>query len=161
MGRGTLPARLRWRVGGVEPVAAAGYVIIAAHAVLGVLLGALAGAIVSALGRGLAWGGLAAAAIYLGEALLHSTRLAAAALIGLPPLVLTLLACWLAARWLQARLKWRRLWAVPAAFAAALILGFLWMLLFRHSVQLPVTVAIVADLSVLGWMTYRRIARRS
>jgi len=140
----------------VEPVAAAGYVIIAAHAVLGVLLGALAGAIVSALGRGLIWAGVAAAAIYLGEALLHSTRLAAAALIGLPPLVLTLLTCWIVARWLQARPKWRRLWAVPAAFAAALILGFLWMLLFRHSVQLPITVAMVADVGLLGWMAYSR-----
>ena len=156
MGRGTVPACLRSGVGGVEPVAAAGYVIIAAHAVLGVLLGALAGAVVSALGRGLIWGGLAAALIYLGEALLHSTRLAAAALIGLPPLVLTLLACWLAARWLQARLKWRRLWAVPAASAAAVIVGFLWMLLFRHSVQLPITVAIVADLGLLGWIAYSR-----
>ena len=140
----------------MEPVAAAGYVIIAAHAVLGVLLGALAGAIVSALGRGLVWGGVAAAAIYLGEALLHSTRLAAAALIGLPPLVLTLLACWIVARWLQARPNWRRLWAVPAAFAAAVILGFLWMLLFRHSVQLPITVAMVADVGLLGWMAYSR-----
>lgn len=140
----------------MEPVAAAGYVIIAAHAVLGVLLGALAGAIVSALGRGLIWAGVAAAAIYLGEALLHSTRLAAAALIGLPPLVLTLLTCWIVARWLQARPKWRRLWAVPAAFAAALILGFLWMLLFRHSVQLPITVAMVADVGLLGWMAYSR-----
>ena len=143
-------------MGGVEPVAAAGYVIIAAHAVLGVLLGALAGAIVSALGRGLIWAGVAAAAIYLGEALLHSTRLAAAALIGLPPLVLTLRTCWIVARWLQARPKWRRLWAVPAAFAAALILGFLWMLLFRHSVQLPITVAMVADVGLLGWMAYSR-----
>jgi hypothetical protein len=133
----------------VEPVAAAGYVIIAAHAVLGVLLGALAGAIVSALGRGLAWGALAGAAIYLGEALLQSTRLAAAALIGLPPLILTLLACWLTARWLQARLKWRRLWAVPAACAAAVILGFLWMLLFRHSLEAPITVALVADACLL------------
>lgn len=133
----------------MEPVAAAGYVIIAAHAVLGVLLGALAGAIVSALGRGLAWGGVAAAAIYLGEALLHSTRLAAAALIGLPPLILTLLTCWLAARWLQARLRWRRLWAVPAGCAAAVILGFLWMLLFRHSLEAPITVAIVADACLL------------
>ena len=140
----------------MEPVAAAGYVIIAAHAVLGVLLGALAGAIVSALGRGLIWAGVAAAAIYLGEALLHSTRLAAAALIGLPPLVLTLLTCWIVARWLQARPKWRRLWAVPAAFASALILGFLWMLLFRHSVQLPITVAMVADVGLLGWMAYSR-----
>ena len=143
-------------MGGVEPVAAAGYVIIAAHAVLGVLLGALAGAIVSALGRGLAWGGVAAGAIYLGEALLHSTRLVAAALIGLPPLILTLLACWIVARRLQARLKWRRLWAVPAACAAALVVGFLWMLLFRHSVQLPITVAIVADVGLLGWLAYSR-----
>ena len=140
----------------MEPVAAAGYVVIAAHAVLGVLLGALAGAVVSALGRRIVWGGLAAAAIYLGEALIQSTRLAAAALIGLPPLVLTLLACWLVARWLQARHKWRRLWAVPAAFAAAVILGFLWMLLFRHSVQLPITVAMVADAILLGWMAYSR-----
>ena len=140
----------------MEPVAAAGYVIIAAHAVLGVLLGALAGAVVSALGRGLIWGAVAAGAIYLGEALFQSTRLAAAALIGLPPLILTLLACWIVARWLQARLKWRRLWAVPAAFAAAVILGFLWMLLFRHSVQLPITVAIVADVGLLGWMVYSR-----
>ena len=136
-------------MGGVEPVAAAGYVIIAAHAVLGVLLGALAGAIVSALGRGLVWGGVAAAAIYLGEALLHPTRLAAAALIGLPPLILTLLTCWIVARWLQARLKWRRLWAVPVAFAASVILGFLWMLLFRHSLEAPITVAIVADACLL------------
>ena len=140
----------------MEPVAAAGYVIIAAHAVLGVLLGALAGAIVSALGRGLFWGGVAAAAIYLGEALLQSTRLAAAALIGLPPLFLTLFTCWILARWLQARLKWRRLWAVLAAFAAAVVVGFLWMLLFRHSVQLPITVAIVADLCLLAWMAYSR-----
>ena len=140
----------------MEPVATAGYVIIAAHAVLGVLLGALAGAIVSALGRGLAWGIVAAVAIYLGKALLHSTRLAAAALIGIPPLLLTLLACWLAARWLQARPKWRRLWAVPAGCAAAVLLGFLWMLLFRHSVQLPVTVAILADLGLLGWMACSR-----
>ena len=140
----------------MEPVAAAGYVIIAAHAVLGVLLGALAGAIVSALGRGLVSGGVAAGAIYLGEALLQSTRLVAAALIGLPPLVLTLLTGWIVARWLQARLNWRRLWAVPAAFAAAVILGFLWMLLFRHSVQLPITVAMVADVGLLGWMAYSR-----
>ena len=143
-------------MGGVEPVAAAGYVIIAAHAVLGVLLGALAGAIVSALGRGLVWTGVAAGAIYLGEALLHSTRLFAAALIGLPPLILTLLTCWIVARRLQARLKWRRLWAVPAACAAALVVGFLWMLLFRHSVQLPITVAIVADLGLVGSLAYSR-----
>ncbi len=50
---------------------------------------------------------------------------------------------------------------MPAGFVAAVILGFLWMLLFRHSVQLPVTVAIVADLGLLGWITYWRIARRS
>ena len=45
---------------------------------------------------------------------------------------------------------------MPAGLAAAVMLGFLWMLLFRHSVQLPITVAIAADLGLLGWLAYRR-----
>jgi hypothetical protein len=134
----------------MEPVAVAGYVTVAANAVLAIILGALAGAIAWAVNRSLLWVGLSAAGIYLaGTVLLGSSRLAAAAVVGMPPLLLTLLISWLTARYLEARASVKRIWATPVALCGALLLGFLWLLLFRLGFRTPVLVALAADVGLI------------
>ena len=128
------------------PVGAAGLVMIAAAAVLAVILGAFAGAIAWAVQRGLLWAGLLAAAGYLAtEVLLGSASPVPALVIGMPPLILALLTSWLTARYLEARARFRRIWATLVALGCALLLGFLWGFSFRLGVWVAVALALAAD----------------
>jgi hypothetical protein len=80
--------------------------MVASAAVLAVMLGALAGAIAWAVKGNVFWAGVLAAGAYFAVAvLLESHRPVAAAIVGMPPLMLTLLSSWLAASYLQARLR--------------------------------------------------------
>ena len=130
----------------MEPLAVAALVAIAAAATLAALTGIVAGAIAAAIRGSLVWVGPVAAAGYLAYMYFaESTRVAAAAMIGLPPLVLTLLTCWLVASFLETRRKWRRPWAIAAAAGCALVVGVLDLMLFRVEIRAPSTVALVAD----------------
>jgi hypothetical protein len=111
----------------MEPLGAAGYVMVAAAAVVAMFLGALAGTIAWAVKRGPLWGGVAAMGAYLASTVVFgSARLAPAALIGIPLLTLTLLTSWLTASQLEARMRLRRMWAALLGFACALLLGYPW-----------------------------------
>jgi hypothetical protein len=132
------------------PVGAAGYAIVASAAVLAVMLGAFAGAIGWATKARVLWAGLLAAAIYLATAVLwESHRLEAAASIGIPPLILTLLIAWLTAQYLETRAKWRRIWAALAALGGALLLGFLWGFSLRLGLREAILMALAADVCLL------------
>lgn len=132
------------------PLAAAGYVSVVSNAVLAIIVGASAGAIAWAVNRSVLWVGLLAAAGYVAETvLLGSSRLAAAAIVGMPPLILTLLVSWLTACFLETRVHLRRLWATLMAVGCALLVGFLWLFLFRVSFRVPLLVALAADIGLI------------
>src|SRR5262245_16705431 len=136
----------------MEPLAAAGYVMIASAAVVALLLGALGGAIARALGRGLPWVALLAAAGYLASTVLFdSARLAPAAIVGIPPLLLTLLTCWLSGHHLEAGAGWRRIPAALAGLGCALLVGFLWGFTFRIGVRTAVSTALALDAVLIVW----------
>lgn len=139
----------------MEPVAVAGYVMVAAAAVLAGMVGAFGGAIAWAVNGSLLWGGLLATGGYLAATvLLGSARLGPAAVVGIPPLILTLLTSWLIASYLEARTRLRHIWATVVALGCALLLGFLWGFLFRLGLWTPVSVALAADVC-LGLLLYR------
>ena len=145
----------------MQPLAIAAYTAIAGAATLAALVGILAGAIAAAVRGSLIWVALLAAAGYLAQmVLVESTRLAAAALIGLPPLLLTLLVCWLTANLLETRKKWGRRRAIPAAMVCALVGGVLDLLLFRLAVWAPSAFALAAD-AVLLVSAFLARARRN
>lgn len=96
------------------------------------------------LGRALVAGGHLAATGFLA-----SYSLKAAALFGIPALVLTLLISWLAARYLEVRAQWRSVWAVLAAICCALIAGFLCGFLFRLSMWAPAVFAATTDVVLI------------
>ena len=128
------------------PVAVAGYVMIGAAAALALILGAFAGAIAWAAQRSLLLFFLLAAAGYFGETvLLGSARLAPAAVIGIPFLILTLLTSWLTARYLEAHARLRRIWAALAGLCGALVLGFFSGFSLRLGVSAAVSLALTAD----------------
>jgi len=132
------------------PLAAAGYVSVVSNAVLAIVVGASAGAVAWAINRSILGVGLLAAAGYVAEtALLGSSRLAAAAIVGMPPLILTLLISWLTACFLETRVRVRRLWATLIAVGGAVLVGFLWLFLFRVSFSAPLLVALAADIGLI------------
>jgi len=147
----------------MEPLAAAAYVMIAAAATLAVAVGAVAGAIAWAARGRVLWIGVAAVAGYLAYMyFFESTRLEAAATIGVAPLVLALLVCWLAAYMLEARYGLRRIWTTPAGIIAALVIGALDLALFRLGLMVPTAFAGVADvfLIIAVFLLRRRFGRQ-
>jgi hypothetical protein len=158
-------SRSQWVLGHVghhramEPLAIAGYVMIAGAAVLAVILGALAGALAWGTRVSVLWAGaLAAGAYFTVTVLLESARLAPAAIIGMPPLILTLLTSWLAAHYLEVRARLRRVWATLVALACALLIGLLWGSLFRLGFWVPISVALAADVCLIALFYRRRSA---
>lgn len=139
------------------PVGLAGYVMVTSAAVLAVFLGALGGTIAWAVKRGPLWGGLAATGVYFTKTVvLESARLTSSAVIGIPPLIMTLLISWMTASHLEARTRLWRTWAALLGLACALLLGFLWGFLFRLGLRAPVSVAIAADVCLIALFLYRR-----
>ncbi|HZO02486.1 MAG TPA: hypothetical protein VFB93_14925 [Burkholderiales bacterium] len=146
----------------MEPIAVAGYVAIAANAVLAVMLGAFAGAIAWAVRGSFASAALIAAAAYFGAAVVFgSSRLEAAGIVGVPPLILTFLIAWLAAGYLEARARLRRAWAALLGVGCALLLGFLWGFVFRLGLSAALYTALAIDvgLIVLACLSRKALAR--
>ncbi len=143
----------------MEPLAAAGYVMIAAAAVLAIGLGALAGAIAWLVRCSPVWPGLLAAGGYLVETvLLNSAAPGPSIVIGFPPLLMTLLISWLFAGTLGTRARLGRPWAALAGSVCALVLGLLWSFSFRLGIWLPVSLALVADACLILLIVLRRKA---
>ena len=137
----------------MEPLAAAGYVMIAATGVTGVLWGAAGGAIAWVVRLRLVWAALLTAGGFLAqEIFLESVRLGAAAFVGLPPLILALLTAWLATRLLEARSRWWRLAIGLAAFIGGLVVGCLCLLTWRFSLWAPSTIGLAADVCLIPFL---------
>ena len=140
----------------MEPLAAAGYVLVGVALFAATLVGAVAGAIAWALKAPLVWIAPLAVAAYLAAARpLLSIRVGAALQLGTPLLILTLLASWLIAQLLEQRARWRSMWAALAAFAGAMMIGFVSARLFRVNVTY---VALVADVFLVPYVWF--VARR-
>jgi hypothetical protein len=140
----------------MEPLAAAGYVLIGAALFVATVVGACAGAVAWAVKARLEWIGLLAVAGYLAAAgPLLSISLGAAVDLGVPPLLLALLTSWLIARELEIRARWRSIWAALAACASAVIVGFASVRLFGRDVP---SFALAADafLILLAVLATRR-----
>jgi len=122
----------------MAPVAAAGFVLVAALLVNAALVGAVAGTLTFAVRLHPVWGGLLAVGGFLGETvLLGSYRLEPAAAHGLPLVALTFLAAWLTGRFLEVRAHWRHVWATLAALGGALLAGMLGLSLIGRYLGLP------------------------
>ena len=111
----------------MAPVGAAGYVLIAAFAVSAVFLGAFGGAAAWVVRGSAVWGGVIVTGGLLAMALLGSSRLTSAAVVGMPPLILTFLTSWLTARALERHAGVRHHWAALAGLACALLAGFAYL----------------------------------
>ena len=130
----------------MAPVAAAGYVLIAALAVTAVMAGAVGGALAWAVRGRLLLYGLLTVAGYLAVTVLFDSYSIKGAVAFIPLVVLPFLACWVIARALEARARWRHAWATLVALGGALLLGFLCLLLSRiYFVWGPVLAALAAD----------------
>ena len=137
------------------PVAAAGYLLLTSAFLDAVVVGAFAGAIAWAVKRNLLWvGPLVAGGHLAATGFLASYSLKAAALFGIPALVLTLLISWLAACYLEVRAKWRSVWTVLAAICCALIAGFLCGFLFRLSMWAPAVFAAATDFVLILFLMF-------
>jgi hypothetical protein len=137
------------------PVAAAGYLLLTSAFLDAVIVGAFAGAIAWAVKRNLLWvGPLLAGGHLAATGLLASYSLKAAALFGIPALVLTLLISWLAAGYLEVRAKWRPMWAVLAAICCGLIAGFTCRFLFRLSMWAPPAFAATTDVVLILFLLF-------
>jgi hypothetical protein len=140
----------------MEPLAVAAYTMIAGASVLAVFLGALGGAIAWVFKLRLLWGGLMAAAGYFTETVVRGLfAFHAAAFIGLPPLILTLLVSWLAARTLEGRTKLRRIWVALLALVIAILIGFLCLLAGRIHILAPAYVTLAADALLVIALLYQ------
>ena len=107
----------------MEPLAAAGYLLIASAALDGIIVGALGGAISWAVKGRRLWIGVLVAGIYVAMVLRASYSLKTGAVFGIPLSVLTFLISWLTASYLQARTRLKTIWATPLATCCALIAG--------------------------------------
>lgn len=140
----------------MEPLAVAAYTMIAGASVLAVFLGALGGASAWVLKLRLVWGGLGAAAGYFTETVVRGLfGFHAAAFVGLPPLLLSLLISWLAARYLEGRTRLRRIWVALMALIIAIVIGFLCLLAGRIHILAPVYVALAADALLVAMLLYQ------
>lgn len=139
----------------MEPLAIAGYLLLSTAAIEGILVGTLGGAIAWRIRAGLLWVLPLVAGGYLaGAAVLASYSPAAAAVFGLPPLVLTFLITWLTADYLRANAGLRPVWASLAAICCALIAGAAWGFLFRIDVWVPVACAMAADVCLILFVVF-------
>lgn len=132
----------------MEPAGVAGYVMVAANAVLGMMLGAFAGL-----------GGPAHPPPVLRAGhgrLSHGNGSPGLCppdggwVVGLPPLTLTLLAPWLTARNLEAHTRLRRGWATVAGLGVGLLLGFLWGFWLRLGLPAAVSLALGTDAALIA-----------
>jgi hypothetical protein len=140
----------------MEPLAVAAYTMIAGASVLAFFLGALGGATAWLFKLRLIWGGLGAATYYFTETVVRGLfAIHAAAFIGLPPLILTLLVSWLAARYLEGRTKLHRVWVALMALVFALLIGCLVLFAARFHIFAPVYVALAADSLLVIAFLYR------
>src|SRR5262249_14609583 len=79
-------------------------------------------------------------------------RFSSVAFIGLPPLILSLLAAWLAARYLEARTRLWRVGTALVALACGLVLGALCLQTARFSLWTPSYVALAADSCLIAYL---------
>lgn len=141
----------------MEPLALAGYLLLANAALSGVIAGSIGGAIAWAVRRNAFWAGALVAAAYLVFVFLfESYSLKAAVVFGLPPLVMTFIVAWLIAWWLHARAGWRSISSALVGGGCAIAGGFLWGFLFRLDIWAPVIFALAADaLLIVGLLLLR------
>ena len=139
----------------MAPVAAAAYATIGATALLAVIIGAVGGAVLWRARHGLALGGLfVVGAFFVAFAAFIGFSWRGALVFGVIPLILTFLISFLAARQLRTRANFRPIWASLAALGTALILGLLYMLLFRIDPWVQAWVGAVLDVG-LAWLAIR------
>ena len=145
------------------PVSAAGFVLFITPVVIGVIVGAVGGVVVWKVRGGLALGGFLTACVYfLVAAFQWDFRWPVVEVIwGAPSMTLTFLICSVSARCLGARTTLRPIPTTLAAFGCSLSIGFLYLLLFRLSLWVPLLVALGADVYlVLLLMRSRRFVRQ-
>lgn len=148
----------------MEPLARAGYVMIAGMLVLATTVGAVGGAFAWAVRgrpvrRSLPWVGLLAVIFFLTESyFLEHIRVIATAALGLPALILALLGSWLVAGFLETRGRWHRIGSALVGFACGVVLGFACMMTARFAFWTPIPVAITADVILLAvvWRIWKR-----
>jgi len=105
----------------MEPLAIAGYMLLASTAVSGAMAGALGGAMAWGLRIHFLWGAALAVAMHLAVAWFDiHIKLEGAALFGGLPLVTSLASSWFIARHLETRAKWHH----ALATGAGLLIGF-------------------------------------
>lgn len=137
------------------PIGTAGYVFVASALVFAFLFGALGGTIGWAFRLRLLWAGLAAAAGYLAVMVpTFGVRPETVAVMGIPPLTLTLLVSWLTARDAETRARLHHLFATLVGLVCAIIAGTLVLYLFRLSAWAPVRMSLAADV-FLAVLFYR------
>src|SRR5258705_3832911 len=132
----------------MDAVAVGFMVLIAGAAFMGVVVGAIGGAVTWRFGGSLVLGGLMTACAYLLALILEHPQdfiwLGAKLTWGIPATSVTFLIGSVSAPWLKARTALRPTWIALATLGITLSMGFLYLLLFRISMQAPLVAAPVA-----------------
>jgi len=137
----------------MEPFAVGFMILVAGAAFMGVVVGAIGGAMTWRLRSSLALGGLLTACAFLLVLILEHPQdflwLRAKLTWGVPATSLTFLICSVSAPWLKARTALRPTWIALAALGFTLSVGFLYLLLFRISMQAPLVAALLGDICLI------------
>ena len=115
----------------MEPLAIAGYMVLASTAVSGAMAGALGGAAAWGLRIHFLWGAALAVAMHLAVCVLDiHIKLSGAALFGGLPLAASLATSWLVARQLETRMKWHHVLVSLTGLLAGFAVGLASMIPF-------------------------------
>ena len=144
----------------MAPVAFGVLAMIAGMAAISVMVGVFIGVVFWRVKYGLAWGILCIVVYMLVAPGLCDARLTLFARLNAAPMFMTFLCSYLIARFLHARNR-SALWATLAALGCGLVVGVMYMFLFRVflwvSLWYPVLIALVAD----GCLTMLAIRKRN
>lgn len=138
----------------MAPLAAAGFVLVAATSVFSVLAGIVIGAAVWAVRRGLVFGVLGMALVVVTAPLTLDASIRGAMSLGAAPMFLTFLTTFLTARSLRDR-RMHPVWATLAGIGGGAAAGAAYLFLFGRMLPVHLTravvIALIADAGLLAW----------
>jgi len=149
----------------MAPIAAGYMFLLAATAGWGIIIGAISGAIIWRLRINVILGSVITVITFvlflLAEHRSDTTWLPSTLLLGMPSLLFAFLLASLSAQWSGTHFHFRPLWTALASFGFTLVVGFLFLMLFRIGPMVLLRAELIADvfLALLLLMQRERFPR--